>query len=203
MILNRHEAQQNMGHTEIAQCPRQCGADGQEAVGRCGLADGVVCHGQVQIACHASCVIHYGIKAACNMNPEEYDNQQRNTHHNPLNQVCGAGSQKAAHCRIKHNNNRTDDHGRNIIHTEQGAEQLAACSEAACCIGDEENNDNHSRNAHQNILLIMISTREEIRDSNCIQLMCINTDFLCDNQPVQVCTDGKPDCRPANIRHTA
>ena len=91
------------------------------------------------------------------MNPEEYDNQQRNTHHNPLNQVCGACCKEAAHRGIQHNNNRTDDHGRNIIHTEQGAEQLAAGDKAACRVNRKENKYKQRRNAENYLFLFMVT----------------------------------------------
>lgn len=203
LILDGHEAQEDMGHAAVAQTPSHNGDDGQQAVGlRCagGYAVGF---GHVQVAGHCLYVCDDGIPAAGYFHAEQQDDDEGNGHKDALDQVCGACRQKTARCRIANDDNGGDNHRPNIVHAEQAAEQFPAGSEAGGCVRDEEYDDDDGGNAHEDVFMITVSAGEKVRDSDgVVRHMGVDTDPLGNDEPVEISTDGKTDGCPCRVCHT-
>ena len=118
------------------------------------------------------------------MNAIKYDHDQGNRHNDTLDQVGGRYRQETAHNGIADNDDRTDDHGHVVIHAKQAGEQGAYGLKSGSRIRDKENQDDDGRDAHQDVLLIMKSSGEEIRNSDGIADNGIAAKPLCHNQPV-------------------
>ena len=99
-VLDGHEPQQDVGHTEVAQAPGQSGHDGQQAEAGGAARGRVITPGQVQIAGQGPGVLHHSRRAAGLPDAEEDDDDQGDGHEDGLDQVGKAHGHKAAHHRI-------------------------------------------------------------------------------------------------------
>lgn len=146
VVLGCHEAQQNVRHAKVAEPPCQHGERSQCAVSgsRTGLR--IIYTGQAQIARQRTRVGEHGVYAASHMCCVDNNDYNGNRHNNGLNQIRGAGRQKAAQCTVTDNDCRADNHGEHVVHTEQLIKQLAAGSKAGSSVRNEENDDDDSGN---------------------------------------------------------
>ena len=192
-----------MGHTKVTQAPGQCGGDGQRTIRGSRIIRSHMGRCQGQVAYQIVCVFRHGIKAAGNPYAEQNDNDQGNTHNHALDHICHRSRQKAAGYGIGYDNHSGNDHGYMIINGENGTKQLTAGRKAGSCIGHEENDDNHRCDRHQDVLIIPVSQREEIGQSDGIYFVGIGTDTLGNHQPVHICTDGQANGRPCGFRDTS
>ncbi len=90
-----------------------------------------------------------------------------------------------------------------IVKAEQRIKELAARRKARGGVRDKEYQDDKRRDAHQDIFLLVKSAGEEVGDSDRADLMGVDTQLLCDKQPVDVCTGSQTDNRPAHVGDTA
>ena len=137
-----------MGHSEISQSPCKGGQYGYKTIGgRCVVSHAVdMCH--AQISCQGTGIVSHRAPASGHMDAKEYNDNQRNTHDNALNQVRGGHCHEAAHDRVSDDDHGTGYHCHMVIHAEQTVEQGSHSLEARCGIGDKENQDYNGGNAH-------------------------------------------------------
>lgn len=95
-VLNCHESQQNMRHSEIAKSPSQGGTDGQNVVRLCGIGCNIIGVVERKIARQSLCIFHDNVNTASLDNSKDNYHDQCNGHNNALEQVGCAGSQKSA-----------------------------------------------------------------------------------------------------------
>ena len=192
-----------MGHTAVTQTPSHNGNDGQEAVRSGGAGHNVIGFGHIQITGQCLGIGDDGIPAAGYFHTEQQDDDDSDSHKNTLHQVGGTGCQEAAGYGIAHDDNGADDHCQNIVHAEDAAEQFAAGSEAGCCVGNEEHDDNNGRDTHEDIFVITVSAGEKVRHGDGV--IChvgVDTDSLGNDEPVEIRTDGKTNGCPCSVRNT-
>ena len=103
LILDCHEAKQNMGHSEISESPRHGGDDGNRSVRRCSVA-GHVMHGcQGKIACQGLRIIYHSIHTTRGGDTKAKHNNQCDGHDTALNQVRRGNGTETAHDGITQN----------------------------------------------------------------------------------------------------
>ena len=203
LVVDRHKAQENVGHTEITQTPRQGGNDAQTAV-RDQLAVCCPGTGKAEVILDASRIFHHIIHAAGCVDAVNHQNHQRRSHHDALDQVSKACRQESAQAGVCDNDNGADNHCHMVIPAEQLIEQLAAGRKARCSIRHEEHQNNHSGNSHQHVLVVTIAVGKKVRDGDGVSAsLGIHPEPLCHQQPVQISTDGETDRRPAYLRTAA
>ena len=173
-----------MGHSKVSQSPGHHGKNGDRAVGSCGLGNRIVNLGHGQISGQRAGIVHNGIPSACNVNSVKNNNNQSNAHYNTLNQIRGRNSHKSTHNGISDNHHSADNHSCMVVKAEQTVKKSSDCFKAGGSIGNKENQDNDSSNAHQNIFLIPIPAGEELRYSDSIADNRISAQPFCNNKPV-------------------
>lgn len=95
-ILNGHEAEQDVGHSEVAQAPRHGGDDVQQAVRGGRALGGVVAGHHGQVTGQALSVGYNGIPAACRTNAVHQHSHKGQAHHDGLDEVGGGNGAEAA-----------------------------------------------------------------------------------------------------------
>ena len=188
-----------MGHTEVAQAPRQHGQRLDEAVTR-HLAGGDIGHlRQTQVTGDGTGIVHHGAPAAGHFNTEAQHHHQRDGHDDALDQVGGGHGQKAAQNGIENDHCRAYQHGDHVVKAEQAVEQLADGGKAGSGIGDEEDQNDQGGNAQQHLLVILKALGEELRHGDGVDLRGVDPQSLGHQQEVQVCTQCKADGRPCRV----
>ena len=119
LLPDGHEAQEDVGHAEVAEPPCQGGedAEGTEAGGAAG--GNVIALGQVQIAGQGPGVLQHGVHAAGLAHTEADHHDEGNGHKDALHQVRGGDGQEAAHHGIGDDDHGADDHGGVILKAEE------------------------------------------------------------------------------------
>ena len=149
-VADRHKAQEDVRHAEIAEPPRERGKNRQRAVGR-GVAAAGAELGHAQVAGQRLGVFKHHVEAADRNNAEAEHADDRNRHDDALQKVGGARGEEAAERGIRDDDRRADEHGRVVIHIEKRGEQLAAGGKARRGIRHEEDDDDQSRADEQEL----------------------------------------------------
>ena len=187
-----------MRHSKISKPPGKHGKYRNYAIRLCRLGSRVICIGHGQIARERFCVFHNDIKSAGHMPAEQNYGNQRGCHDHTLYQVCCRSGQKPAQCRIRYDNDSTDNHGCQVINAKQCREQLSAGSKSACCIRDKKD-DNHKGSDAVEHVFIMIPFGKEIRNRNGSNLLAVAAYFFGNKKPVQPGAERKADGSPCGI----
>ena len=198
-LLNGHEADQNVGHAEVSQAPGQQGTDGQQAVGLGTAGGGVVDADQGQVVGQGTGVVQDSLHAARLGHAEAQDHHQGHRHDDGLDQIGEGGGQKSAHDGVDHDDRRRDQHGREVVHAEQGGKQLAAGGKAGGGVGDKEDDDDQRRHRRQQVAAVPSSLGEKLRHGDGVQPVGVPADAPGHNQPVQVGAHNQADGGPAGL----
>ncbi len=201
-VFDGHEAQKDMGHTKVAETPGQCRSDGQRAVGGTAAGSDIIGGGEVQVAGKRLCIGDHIVPAAGIANAKEYNDNQSDGHNDGLHQVGEGSSQEAAERGIEDDNHSTDDHGPEVVHTEQAGEEGAAGVKAGGGIGDKEDNNYDGCNGVQKLLVLMESSGKEIRDGECADVLGVVAQTAGNDQPVDISTGSQTDGCPAGFGKT-
>ena len=199
-VLNGHEAQQDVGHAEVAQTPCQRGYDVQQTVGGGGVVCCIVACSHGQVAGQAAGVVQNHVPAACHIDAIHQHRDQRHAHDNGLDQVGGRHSAEAAHDGVAHDDHSGQDHGRHVIHAKQAVEQLAAGGKAGSGVRDEEHDDNDRAQRVEQVALVMEPQGKELRHRDGIQIGRVAAQAAGHDEPVEPCAHSKADGRPARRR---
>ena len=203
VILNGHEPQQDMGHTEVAQAPGQGGDDAQGREAARLVGGHVVALGQVQVAGHGGGVGRHGLPATGLADAEEDDEHQGKGHDDALDQVRGRHGQEAAQDRVADDDDGTHDHGHVVVHPKEAVEQRTDGLKAGGSVGDEEDQDDHSGDAGEHILLVPVAPGEEAGDGDGPDVGRVPAQTLGHDEPVEVGADGQANGRPAHLGNAA
>ena len=185
LVLDRHEAQNDMRHTEVAETPCQRRNDRQKVIGVRAAGFRIVDARQREVARNRLCVVQYSTHTACLGHTEHDDADQRCRHDNGLDEVS---------------EDRTDDHCCVVLPAEDRAEQLAAGRKARSSVGHEEDQDDQRSNAHEDPVLVMVAVGEEVRNGDRADLLAVDTQTLGNEQPVEIGADCQTDRSPAGFR---
>ena len=199
LILDGHKAQQDMGHSEVAQPPGQQGADGQQAVGVGAAGGGVVDVGKGQVAGQGAGIVQHGVDAAGLADAEGQHHHQGDGHDDGLHQVGEGGGQEAAQHGVNHDYRGGDQHGRHIVRPEQAGEELAAGREAGGQIGDKEDDDDHGGDGREQVPPVAPALGEKLGHGDGAQPRGIAADASGDDEPVEVRAHRQTDGRPAGL----
>ena len=155
LVLNGHEAEQDVGHSEVAQTPRHGGHDVQQAVrgGRVGVRIVAGQHGQV--AGQALRIGDHSVPAACHAHAVDQHGDERQRHDDGLDEIGGGHGAEAAQNGVPHDDEGRDQHRRHVIHAEQAVEQLAAGRKARCRVGHKEDDDDDRAQCIEQVALVM------------------------------------------------
>ena len=165
VILNGHEPQQDMGHTEVAQAPGQGGDDG---AGHCKLpgcaGGGVIALGQVQVAGQGP-----GRWPSRTSQPPAWLMPKKTTNTRAtvmtmlwIRSVVDT-ARKPPSDRVGDDDHGTHDHGGVVIHPKEAVENSVPHGlEAGGGVGDEEDQDDHSGDAGEHVLLVPVAAGEEV-----------------------------------------
>ena len=134
------------------------------------------------------------------MDSVKYDNHQRNTHNNTLNQVCGGYGHKTAHDGVTYDYYRSDNHRHMILDSEETGEQCSDRLKARRRIRNKENQNYNRRDTHQNVFLVPETSGKEIRNGNRVAFYRIAAQTLRHNQPVQIGSQTQADSGPTSVR---
>ena len=200
LVLNGHEAQQDVRHTKVAKAPCHSGNDVQQAVGGGAVVRRVVAGYHGQVAGQAAGVLHHGIPAACHADAVAQHRHQRDAHDDGLDKVGGSDGAEAAHDGVTHNNHRRKDHGDHVIHAEQAVEQLAAGRKTGSSVRDEEHNDDDRAQRVEQIALVMEPQRKELRHRDSVQVGRVAAQAAGYDEPVEPGAHSQADGRPARRR---
>ena len=191
-----------MRHTEVAQAPCQSRCDRQSAVtsdiAGLDIASLEDIEESVKVLNVGENVLK-SLRAALGKSENDYE---RDRHDDALDEVGRGSSKETAQCAVKNDNGSRDEHRLNIIHSEHRRKELAACGESRCRVRNEENNDDYCRKQCEKMLVVTESFREEVRDRDGVDLLCVNTKSFRNEKPVEICSDGKSDSRPGRFCKT-
>ena len=196
-ILNGHEAEQDVGHSEVAQAPRHGGDDVHQAVRGGRTLGGVVAGHHGQVAGQALGVGHNGIPAARRANAVHQHSHKGQAHHDGLDEVCGGNGAETARDGIAHDDAGRDHHGRHVIHAEQAVEQLAASGKARSRVGHKEHDDDHRAQCVEQIALVVEAQGQELRHGDGFQIGRIPPQPPGHDEPVQPGAQRQADGGPA------
>ena len=173
-VLDAHEAQQDVGHTEVAQTPGHGGNDGQESI-VADLSGGHIAQfGQAQIARHIVGIVAHSRPTAGRLDAEHQNDDQRQRHDDGLNQVGGGHRQETAQNGVDDDNCGTDQHGSRVVKAEQAVEQLTDGGKAGSGVGDEEYDNDKGANAAQELPVVRKALGNELRYGDGVDLGGVN-----------------------------
>ena len=202
-ILGCHEVDKNVGHSEIAQRPCQQGEDGERAVA-CGLgALYVGAGGQAQIAGDLPGVCEDAVPAAGRADAEYHNDDEGEDHDKALDEAGDGGRLEAAAGGVGHDDDGAYEHRGNIACAEQSAEKLAAGGKAGGGVGHIEDDDKYRADGLYYLGVVMKALGYEIGNGQSIDLDRVAAQALCDEQPVEICTQSKADGGPARLGDAA
>ena len=202
LVADSHEADQNVGHTEVSQTPGQHGEDIEEAIGLGGVGHSVVSFKEAEVAGHRLCIGHHHIQTAGLMDAKGGDDHQGHRHDDRLDQIHGGNGGETAHGGIADDDHSADDHSQHVIPAEQAVEQLSDGRQTGGHIGHEENQDHQRGDAHDDGLLLPIAFGDEGGDGDGVQLHAVAADALGHQQEVQIGAQSQADGGPAGVGHT-
>ena len=197
LLLNGHETEQDVGHSEIAEAPRHRGDDVQQTVGGGCVGGRVVAGHHGQVAGQALGVGHHGVPAARRADAVHQHSHQRQRHDDGLDEVGGGHGAETAQNRITHDDEGRHQHRRHVVHPEQAVEQLATGRKAGGRVGHEEDDDDDRAQRVEQVALVMESQRQELRHRDGVQIGRVPPQPPGHDQPVQPCTHRKADGCPA------
>ena len=142
VAADRHEANDDMGHTEVSETPAEAGSNGLPV----GEEVPVIRIGSAQ-AFHG----HLALAAADKTQCKDGCNQQGAEHQQALEEVCPADSAETAHEGVADDDRRGDIHGQCGINTDDGVEQGAAGLDAGSGIDGIGNQEDHGTEDLQNL----------------------------------------------------
>ena len=203
LLPDGHEAQEDVGHPEVAQAPGQGGDDAEPAEAGSGAGSGVIALGQAQVAGQSPGVLHDGVQAAGLADAEAHHHNERRRHKDALHQVGGGHGQKAAQHGVADDDHGADDHGGVVIKAEEAVEKGAHCLEAGGGIGNKEHQDHNGRDAGEGVALILVTAGKEVRHRDGPQAVGITADALGHDEPVEVGAHGQADAGPGDLRQAA
>ena len=202
LVLDRHKAQQDVRHTEVAQSPRQGGDDMQQVI-RIALTGGFrIRRRHRQIPRQIAHIVDNRIDPARGDGGIHQHKRNGKGHDDALDKVGGGSREEAARRGVSDNDHRRHQHRHHIIHTEQRREQLAAGGKAGRGIRNKEHDDDDCRHAGQDVFLIAETARKELRQSERIGLVGVAAQPTGGEQPVKISTHRQTDGGPAHIRQT-
>ena len=192
-----------MGHPKIAQTPGQRGDNAQRTVGRRLTRCHVVSPGQVQITGQSAGILHDYIPAARLLDAEKDDDHQGDGHDDALDQVCRRYRQKPAQDRVADDDHGAHDHGHMVIHPKEAVEEGAHRLKAGGRIGDEENQNDHRRNAREHMAVVPVAAGEKVGNGDGPGADRIAAQPFGHDQPVEIGADRQSDGGPPGFRDAA
>ena len=115
-----------------------------------------------------------------------------------MDKVSPAHGKKAAHERVAHHHDGTENETRGVIHTKDGAEEFCASDKARDRIEKEEGQNENRGDDADDALVIAETVREKVRESNRVAAeMAVLAESATDDFPVEVRTDHKADTDPS------
>ena len=147
-------------------------------------------------------MVYNGVKTARLDHAKDDDNAQGYGHDDGLNQVHGGHGAEATYRGIADNDDGTDDHGHHIVPAKQAVKQLSDGRQTGGHIGDKENEDNKSRDAHDDGLLLPIPLGDEAGNGDGIQADAVPAQPLRHQKEVQISTESQSNRGPAGIGYT-
>ena len=197
LVLDGHEAEQDVGHTEVAETPRHGGDDVQQAVGRGPAGHSVVAGRHGQVAGKALGILHHSAPAACHDDTVAQHRNEGQRHDHRLDEVGGGDGAEAAEDGIAHDDEGRHQHCCHVIYAEEAVEQLAAGRKARGRIRHEEDDDNDRAQSVQQVALVMEAKRQELRYRDGVEVGRIAAEPPGHDEPVEPGTQRKADGRPA------
>ena len=192
-----------MRHTEISKSPCQCRENLQQAVRRSCSGSDIVRVRQAEVSGHGFCIVHNGTETADFADTKTKYNNDCDRHNNTLDKVCRTCCEESAQCGVSYDNDCTDQHCRQIIHSEQVCKQLAAGCKSGSRIRYKENDDQQCCDYGKNTFVISVTVGKEQRQCRRISAdMRIITKSLGNNKPVYISSDCQSDCSPRCISRT-
>ena len=197
LVLDGHEAEQDVGHTEVAETPRHGGDDVQQAVGRGPAGHSVVAGRHGQVAGKALGVLHHSTPAAGHDDAVAQHRDEGQRHDYRLDEVGGGDGAEAAEDGIAHDDEGRHQHCRHVIYAEEAVEQLAAGRKARGRIRHEEDDDDDRAQSVQQVALVMEAKRQELRYRDGVEVGRIAAEPPGHDEPVEPGAQRKADGRPA------
>jgi len=202
LILDGHEAQQDMGHAEVTETPCKGGDHGQSTVAHNTTGGDVVTAEEIQIAVQGGHVGDDAAEAAGGDRTETNNHEKGDSHNDGLNKVGGGSGEEAAEGAVKDDNGGAQHHGKHVVNAEEGGKELTAGGKAGSGVRNEEDNDEQCRDNGKDLLFIPEAAAEEIGQGKGIHLLGINAQTPCHNKPVDVGADGEANGRPNGLGQT-
>ena len=197
LVLDGHEAEQDMGHSKVAEAPRHRGDDVQQAVGRRPAGHGVVAGGHGQVAGKALGVLHHSAPASGHDDAIAQNRHKGQRHDHRLDEVGGGDGPEAAQNGIAHDDKGRHQHGGHVVHPEKAVEQLAAGRKTRSCVGHEKDDDDDRAQSVQQVALVMEAERQELRHGDGVEVGRVAAQTPGHDEPVEPCAQRKADGRPA------
>lgn len=194
-VLDGHEANQDMGHTEVTETPGEAGNQGDESNCLAGRGVGEEAH-QVGVLC-VHCI--HGSSEATTGNADDGGNHEHcDEHHGSLDEVSPADCEEAAHEGVAHDHHSTDDKAGGVVQTEDGAEELSGSYKAGHGVEEEEGQDEEGGNHADNALLVAETVGEEVGEGDgVVAEVGVLAETTANNLPVEVSSDHETDTDPS------
>ena len=184
-----------MRHAKVAKAPR-------EARNQCDKANGLACcrirekaHQVRILGVHG---IHRRGKTARAAHDHHRNHEDCDKHHRSLDKVSPAHRKEAAHERVAHHHDSTEDKARRVAHAENRAEKLCASDKARDRVEQEERENENRGNHADDALIVAETVREKVRECNRVAAeMAVLAEPATDNFPVEVRTDNKAYTDPS------
>ena len=215
-MANGHEADEHLGHAEVAETPCQAAHDGDDAVGAGRTEHGLVAldelvarlieqgRGNLGAGEEAGNVLQEGhrvLNAARSGDGADKHRGQGQKHERALHEIGGAHREIAAHERVEEHDDGADDHHHAVVPAEQRREQLAHGDEAGGGVDGEEQKDDDRGDGHEDVLRVVEAVGEEVGHRDGVAgLFGVLAQALGHELPVQIGADGQADGRPHGIR---
>ena len=201
-MLDCHEAEQDVWHTEVAEAPCHGRDDGDEAIRVCRILVYIIYGGDGEVARQLLCVGDDGVDAACLYRSEDYDDGEGDGHHDALDEVCRRYCHETAHYGVCHDDDGTGNHADMVVIAEERLQQCAYSLEARRCVRHEEDEDHDSRDTHEDVAVVVETLREELRNRHGIDAHGVATEATGDEEPVEVSSDTETQNGPEGIGKT-
>ena len=192
-----------MRHSEVAETPRQCGCNRQNAVAPRFACRNIMSLKQVQVAVKLRNICKHTVKSVCTGRAEAHHHKQRNRHNNALNKVGRGSGKKASQSTVHYDYRGAQQHCLHIFHSEQRGKQLSASRKAGGCIRNKEYYYNNCGNCCKDSFVISEAFAEEIRQGERVDTVGVYAKLFCNKKPVEISSDGETDCCPCGFRKTA
>ena len=192
-----------MGHPEVAETPGQCGDNRDKAEAADGPVEDVARTEETQIAGDRLCVLDNGAPAAGRADAEEQHDDQREGHHETLDQAGDRGGHEAAGRRVRDDDKGTQQHRGQVADAEHAVKQLAAGHKGRGGIGYEEHHHDERAERLDQVGIIVKAAGEEVRHRDGADCRRIAAQAAGNDQPVEPGAERESDGRPSGLGHAA